>query len=174
MALLTLRPNGAGTYTSIASQYPATGNHWDKVDDETPDDGATIVYTTFSGYQTDCFVFPNQSDIGPINSVSVYVVCDKESSGGGYLCTPIIFIAPSWYGTDQTLADGGYSEYHQTWTTNPATSSSWEWSDLDSAEIGVRLRGLGDYEVRCTQVYVVIDYTPYPSGGEGQIIGLEI
>jgi len=44
MATEILRPNAAGDETTIASQYPDSGAHWDKVDEETPDNDTTYVY----------------------------------------------------------------------------------------------------------------------------------
>jgi len=42
----TLRPNAAGTYTGIVHQTPATGAHWDKVDDNPdPDWNDTTVWS---------------------------------------------------------------------------------------------------------------------------------
>ncbi len=42
----TFRPNAAGDDTDIASQYPDSGAHWDKVNDVTPDDYTTYIYTS--------------------------------------------------------------------------------------------------------------------------------
>ena len=49
------------------------------------------------------------------------------------------------------------------WDTNPADSQAWEWADIDALQIGVSLKGGGDFpesfHSECTQVYVEVDYT---------------
>jgi len=68
----TLRPNAAGDETSISSQYPVSGVHWDKVDEAIADDSATYVYTTSTSYQRDLYDIPAHTGSGTINSVTIY------------------------------------------------------------------------------------------------------
>ena len=49
MAIETLRPNAAGDETNIPIQVPSSGEHWDKIDEETSDEDSTYVTT---GYGT--------------------------------------------------------------------------------------------------------------------------
>lgn len=67
-----LRPNAAGDETNIPSQYPPSEEHWDKVDDETPDDWGTYVCTTGDAYKRDLYNLPAPSGSGTINKVTVY------------------------------------------------------------------------------------------------------
>jgi hypothetical protein len=68
----TLRPNSAGDDTGISSQYPASGAHWDKVDEATADDLSTYIYTTVTNYQRDLYNLPDHTGSGTINSVTLY------------------------------------------------------------------------------------------------------
>ncbi|GAI86426.1 unnamed protein product, partial [marine sediment metagenome] len=70
-----LRPNAAGDYTNIAYQFPVESEHWDKVDEESPDDDTTYVYTPSAVQQKDAYglqdtVIPGGSEI---NSVMAYL-----------------------------------------------------------------------------------------------------
>ncbi|MFC1903267.1 hypothetical protein ACFLW9_00050 [Chloroflexota bacterium] len=68
----TLRPNAAGDETNIALQYPATGAHWEKVDDVTSDNYTTYVHTHSKTYQRDLYNIPDHTASGVINNVTVY------------------------------------------------------------------------------------------------------
>ncbi len=47
------------------------------------------------------------------------------------------------------------------WATNPDTSAAWTWSEIDALQTGLALKKVsGLSSARCTQVYVVVDYTP--------------
>ena len=61
MATETLRPNGAGSQTGIGAQEPASGSHYDKVDESTADDDTTYVYTTSSSSVSDLYALPSLS-----------------------------------------------------------------------------------------------------------------
>jgi hypothetical protein len=52
----------------------------------------------------------------------------------------------------------------QEWATNPDTGSAWTWEEIATLQIGVALKQEFDYtdSLRCTQVYVEIEYTPAP------------
>jgi len=59
-----LLPNAPGDETDITTQYPSTGEHWDKVDDMPADDGKTYLSSTFfNQYRTDLY---NLADHKPL------------------------------------------------------------------------------------------------------------
>jgi len=69
----TFRPNAAGDDANIASQYPGSGAHWDKVDDVTADDYSTYIYNNSTSYQRDLYGIPDHSTgFGAINNVTAY------------------------------------------------------------------------------------------------------
>jgi len=152
-----LRPNAAGDKTSINSQQPDSGSHWDKVDEETPDDDTTCVYTDNSSYQRDLYNLPAHSGSGTINYIKIYFCCNALAEG--------LAAKPSLK-SDSTVTDGTEIEpptedfitYSQQWNTNPADNQPWEWADIDALQIGVSLKGNGDVELACTQVYAEIEY----------------
>ena len=72
----TLRPNAAGDETSITFQYPASTEHWDKVDEAVADDASTSVREEGTNYKRDLYNLPAHSaGSGTINKITVYVRC---------------------------------------------------------------------------------------------------
>lgn len=165
MTTETLRPNAAGDLTGIHNQYPATGSHWDKVDEAVADEDATYVDT--GGYITediDLYNLPAHSTgCGVINHIKVYVRCRHYGvGGGGYAEVRIKTNGAVKYGSQNALTNSWTTYSHQ-WDTNPVTAAPWTWDEIDALQIGVKLTdNYGNDEVRCTQVYVEIDYTEVP------------
>ena len=160
------RPNGAGDETNLT---PNTGANWAAVSEATSDDDTTYVASDakLDTYQTDLY---NLSDIfvltgrGKINSVTVYI----NARAGG---TPIQVSAYTriktggiaYDGTAQTLTTA-YATYSTAYPTNPQSGSEWTWAEINALQAGVGLRRAlktgGDKTSKCTQVWVVVDYTP--------------
>lgn len=168
MVLETLRPNAAGDETSIPSQYPDSGSHYDKVDEELADNDLTYVGLTMGRKEwfRDLYNLPVSSGSGGINKIKVYFRC--KNTLGDY---PAYFKARASVKSGTTVADGdveglrltSYSDFSMEWATNPDDGKAWEWSDIDGLQIGVSLYADAyPTETRCTQVYVEIDYTPTP------------
>jgi len=162
MATEILRPNAAGDEESIASATSGSGNHWQDVDEATPDEDTSRVYTNAMTLQRDLYNLPAHSGSGTINFIKIYVRCKRDSVGGFYGYTK-----PSLK-SNSTVTDGtevevtsAYVTYSQQWSTNPADGEAWEWSDIDALQIGVLLKtNSTKYSAHCTQVYVEVDYTP--------------
>lgn len=156
-------PNAAGSLTNL-SKYPNTGSNYEKVNDENND---TYVYTYSTSIVIDTYNFADVSDLGTITSVIVDVLAGVSNGGTGY-ATPILRIGSTNYGSEQSI-DGFYRDKTQEWTANPSTSASWQWSDLNSAQIGVGLRtNDGAKNANCGRVGIIINYTT-PGGGSGQV-----
>ena len=69
----TFRPNAAGDDTNISSQYPASGAHWEKVDEVTADNYTTYVSTNSTSYQRDLYSIPDHSTgSGAVDNVTAY------------------------------------------------------------------------------------------------------
>lgn len=170
MSTATYRPNGAGTNTNIEIQYPASTAHYDKVDEASKDDDTTYVYTGSATYRLDTYAFANPTETGIINSITVYAACARSSSCTGKAKVAIYTSGQAaQYGSEETLGTS-YVTYEKAWTTNPWTSAAWSWSDLNALEIGVSLKGDDStYVVKCTQVYIVIDYS---AGGGSYAVAL--
>jgi hypothetical protein len=160
--LETLRPNAPGDETGIASQYPNSTQHWDKVDEATPDDHGTDVYTTSMSYQRDLYALPNHTASGTINSVTVYF---RFYSPGFFTQTKAKAAIKTngivYEGVEHSTTSGWESD-SQIWTTNPNTGSRWTWGEVDALQAGISLRTTDwNDAASCTQVYVEVDYSLY-------------
>jgi hypothetical protein len=154
---------GVGTTT----QLTAVGDtpNWKCVDEETADDDTTYVYRVESGFYTsskyDTYAIQNHSlGSGTINSVTIYIRC--KMSGSPYSThwakTAIRTHDTNYYGSQNNLGTS-YVNYNTQYTTNPYTGSAWTWDEVDAMEAGVQLAGDVSLQSRCTQVWVVVDYT---------------
>jgi hypothetical protein len=159
MATETLRPNAAGDETNIALQYPTSGEHWDKVDEETADDDSTYVRDYPVDYVRDLYNLPAHSvGSGTINSITIYFRI-RAYSGTGYAKPSQKSGGTVTDGTEQTCTTS-YETKSQTYTTNPATGAAYTWDEIDALQIGVCVKQTSSTSrTYCTQVYVEIDYT---------------
>jgi len=168
----TLRPNAAGDETDILEQIPAGGEHWDKVDDETPhDDDTTYLRTNIYEWQEDLYNIPDHSTgSGSINYVRVYAVAKSITAGQTTVYTQIKTNGVEYDGTAYATTTN-YVTYSHQWDNNLQTGQPWTWAEIDALQIGVGLRrptGTGGPTGRwthCTQVYVEVNYNAYDSPG---------
>ena len=165
------RPDAAGDETAIAEQYPATGEHWDKVDEETSDDDSTYVSSNSTAWQEDLYNvndYSTQTAAGTINYVRVYAVFRAETSNitqnSAYVHLKTNGVSDN--ATEVTVTNS-YAEYSSQWDLNPQTSLAWTWDEIDALQIGVGLRSANGAEVytRCTQVYVQVGFEAPPLAG---------
>ena len=160
----TRRPGGAGDEANLT--LVGATNNWEAVDEVNSDDDSTYVYTRDkSAYTTDLHNLDDASLSGTINSVTVYIrsrSVDPPTQAGAY--TWIKTNGVSYSGSEITLTTS-YADYSTVYATNPQTGSAWTWAEIDALQAGVGLRGSSttgaeaQRESRCTQVWVVIDYT---------------
>ena len=157
----TLRPNAAGDLTEITYQFPASGAHWDKVDEATPDDNTTRVYIDqTASILTDLFNLPAHSGVGTINSVVIYARAAAETNAIGKLRI-MHKTHGTLYQSSEVSLTTSWTTYSTTHTTNPNTSSAWTWAEIDALQVGAKiLDGNEWYEVGVTQVYVEVNYEP--------------
>jgi hypothetical protein len=161
MATEYLRPNAAGDETNIASQYPSSTYHWDKVDEETADDDSTYVSTSITSYQRDLYNLSNPTGSGTINYIKVWYRF-RGATGlpvTAYLTPAIKTGGTAYEGSEDTETAASYKNGSYQWTTNPQTGVAWTWDDLTALQAGVKIKGYGGKSCRCTQVYVEVDYT---------------
>ncbi len=159
----TLRPNadnvvGLGRYPGASPKF-----NYDEVDDETPDEDVTYVYTDDQGvsYIEDLYDLPASTESGTINRVRVFVRCKADSAGTNRTCVRVhIKTNGTEYDGNEETPTTTYTTFSKEWTTNPQTGSAWTWNEIDALQIGVGLRGgnnLSIIEIRCTQVYVEVE-----------------
>lgn len=173
MATTTLRPAGAGNSTQLTATGAGT-NHG-CVNESSSDGDTTYVVTSIgNGTQTDLYTIDANS-IGvsdTINSITVYLIARATATGRLITANRVITIrenSVTTYDASGALTTS-YVTYSKTWNTKPSNGTSWTKTDIDNLEIGVRLvinNNGGSAAARCTQVYVIVDYTP--SGGGGSV-----
>jgi len=155
-----LRPNAAGDYTNIASQYPDSGAHWEKVDEATVDDD-DYVYTSSGtqekdAYNLDSTAIPSGSTI---NSVTAFLrirglaqpflrLSSTETEG-----TKVATESPSYGGTIMAVAMDDTYLYIGGSTTE--TVRKYKKSDLsyvgETADYGGTVRAIA---IDSTHIYV--------------------
>ncbi|MBA7567559.1 hypothetical protein ES708_09274 [subsurface metagenome] len=168
----TLRPNADGDETEVSEQEPATGAHWDKVDDVTSDDDTTYIATNSYLWEEDLYNIPNHSaGSGSINYVKVYAVAKSMQDPAAE--NIYVQIKTNGLEDDGTayMTTQNYTTFSHQWDTNPQTGQPWTWDEIDALQIGVGLLrpagigGPGTRYTRCTQVYAEVNYTAYDSPG---------
>ena len=163
----TLRPDAAGDETNIASQLPVSGEHWDKVSDETPDGDSTYVYTSSAAWQEDLYnIADHSTGASTINYVKVYMECRAEASPTQTsVYVHIKTNGVEYNGSEETMTTS-YATYSNQWDYNPQTGEAWTWDEIDALQIGVGLREpTSGQNTNCTQVYAEVNYeAPLLSG----------
>ena len=157
-----LRPIGTGDETEVKSQSPATGDHWDKVDEASSDGDSTYIYTPDSNYQEDLYNTANHSTQtagGDIQYVEVFMVSRVSANitqESAYV--HIKTNGAEYNGTSENLS-ANYTQYSESWNTNPQSGSPWIWSEVDNLQTGVGMRKAGAaIDSLCTQVYADINF----------------
>jgi hypothetical protein len=160
LSLQTLRPDGAGAETNIAGQWPNSGEHWDKVDEATPDGSSTYVRHNLTSYATDTYALPSGAGVGDISQVTVYARCYGISGNYNYAKTVIRTHGGLYESTGHNLTTS-WENLTTEYTTNPYTGNPWTWAEIDALEAGVALKSssAGNFFAICTQVYVEVSYS---------------
>ena len=157
---IKLFPMGDGNYRDLS--YFGDTRNWRCVDEQTADDDTTYVYrsSSSSNYIRDTYATQDTSASGTINSVTIYIRCRYSGGSATPNARTVVRISGTDYvGTDIILTTS-WATYSTTYTTNPA-GGAWTWAAINALECGVDLRRtIGGGEVRCTQVYIEVNYTP--------------
>jgi hypothetical protein len=159
---IVLRPIGSGNETDITSQFPATGDHWDKVDEASSDDDGTYISENSALWNEDSYNTTNHSTQiagGDIQYVEVFMMSRASSNvtqESAYV--HIITNDAEYNGMSENLS-ANYTQYSESWDINPQSGSPWTWSEVDTlqAGIGMRQAGIGSDSL-CTQVYTNINF----------------
>ncbi|MFC1918381.1 hypothetical protein ACFLWW_00180 [Chloroflexota bacterium] len=156
------RPNAIGDEAIVTEQYPVTGEHWDKVDEESSDGDGTYVGTLNNNWEEDLYNIPDhstQTAAGTINYIKVYMigrVTAPSTQDSAYI--HIKTNGVEYNGNSENLTVS-YVAYSHQWNYNPNTESAWTWGEIDDLQIGVGLRrpDVAEY-ARCTQVYAEVNF----------------
>jgi hypothetical protein len=162
-----LRPNAAGDLTQFPTQFPASGSHYDKVDEATSDGDSTYIQTdsAASTLRTDLFNLP--SGTGGSNIIDDVVVKINAEALPGFspakAATAIKTNSVQYNGALNTLTQS-YTVYSTTYVTNPNTGSAWTWAQIDALQTGTYAQSqyyakLDEWsQARVTQCWVEVDW----------------
>lgn len=167
MATQRLRPTGAGFLTNWTANGAAT--NYQCVYEGTADNDTTYLdFTGIGANVTDLYtIYANSIGLtDTINSVTVYVVARMVTTGrliSSSVAPCIRENGTTTQASTQPLTSTSYATKSNTWTVKPSDGLAFTQSDITNLEIGVYGIQSNSQNCRCTQVYVVVDYTP--SGG---------
>lgn len=161
MSTLTIRPNGM--YQTCLS--PSTGGQPNyTMIDEAVENSYYVFWQSPGGVNSgnfDLYEMQNHtSETGVINSVTIKARASAVYTG---LIKLGFKIGSNVYTSTNTSLTPHIATYSATWTTNPATSAAWTWSEIDNI---ICLLYLSAYNLvypaisKCTQYYIEVDYTP--------------
>jgi hypothetical protein len=157
---VTIRPDGAGTYSECAPTG-ATFN-WQCVDED-PSDGDSSYVTKDvigPGWRRDLYT---GSDIhnksGRIDKVTVYARARLVGVGSAHLRTFLRTNGVEYEGSD-VVPISSYSNHFTEYTLNSQTNTFWTWNDINDLEFGVKISSDLASVLRVTTVWAVITYTP--------------
>ncbi|MFC1949219.1 hypothetical protein ACFLW0_03500 [Chloroflexota bacterium] len=163
------RPNANGDETTITDQYPAEGEHWDKVDEVTSDNDSTYVATLNQNWEEDIYNINDHSTQtvgGAINYIKIYAIArTTANTTQTNLHIRIKTEGVVHDGSEESLTTS-YDTYSYQWDINPETSANWTWAEIDALQVGVGIRrpDVGEY-TQCTQVYAEIGFEAPPLSG---------
>jgi len=184
-----IRPTGTGDYSENIP-YGDTPN-WKCVDEENPDGVITTVSPPGDGnsevWAKDLYTLTQVTPGLAIHSVTVYaLVRASVTYGRGHVQFGIKENAvTTWSGT-QNFQYVTWYVLSYAWSVKPSSGTAWTWTDINNLQAGVNLSTDTDYgvpshslctqvyvvvncdapvnpEIRTTQLYVMVNYTPSPA-----------
>ena len=170
MSQVILRPNAAGDAT-VWTPYPSAPNYGCVNEESADDDSSYVERNDFMGF--DHYDIETSALLvgATINWVRVYGRAKKIDTGGSPPANTLYLqIHPSGGSANSvghSLTDS-YDDYYGQWDENPADDEAWEKADIDDLGIGVYgglvTQGVNESYPRCTQLYLLVDYTEAVSG----------
>ncbi|MBN1161714.1 MAG: hypothetical protein JXA17_07205 [Dehalococcoidales bacterium] len=158
-----LVPVAAGDDTELPFQYPDSGEHWDKVAEQSPDDLGTYVST--QGEKTwvrDLYNLSNfigSSGEEAITSVTVYF---RFAAGGDYNIKIMAALKSNgevYEGPTITYSATNFVTESWECPVNPSTGEAWTRDELNDLQAGITARGDSkNNPAIITQVYVQVNY----------------
>ena len=157
MPQVILRPNGNGVTTTFDAFGQAT--QWECVNEVVANEDTDYIYDINSAHG---FFTLTDRGIGEgvINSVTVYGRFKHITTIGNFRLR--LYNDGSYGSTGNIATTGSYVTHSNNFgALSLKTSLPWTWAEIDSLQGGVTLLPVAG-EYRCTQTYVVVDFTPTP------------
>lgn len=152
----TLRPNGAGDETNIANVTGGPATHWQAVGDNNT---TTLVRTTNTSYERDFYQVADSTNFAQINNITVCFTISDAGSSNGVNATPWFKISGIAYnGTEQSDNSGSWVTKSQIFSTSPATNTTWTWSEVNSMQLGISIKGFSGTYGQCADVWIIINF----------------
>lgn len=168
MSTAYLLPVSNGSQTD----FSASSTAWQAVDDPvtTPDDGSTFLASNTLNHRQSV-ILDNYTDNGTISSVTITSRAIKPT-GTASIKNFLRIGGVNYDGAGQAISSS-YTNYTESWATNPATSVVWTVEDLEALEAGLLISAIsGAIGVVFTQLYATITYTaPYFQINSGFALG---
>jgi hypothetical protein len=158
---MTLRPNENGFYSNLGRNTGS--NNYQCVDESGTPTDTDYVYQYPNGENRDTYNMedPPVGQTGIITQITVHAVV-RLNGATGHCHLAVRTGTTDTTSSEQSLTPS-YVDKTASWSTKPGTSSAWAWADITSLQCGIVLNrisgGMGD-SVRCTQVWVVVEYIP--------------
>jgi hypothetical protein len=153
---MTLYPNGNGN--NGIPNVSGASTHWQAVSDYGASDNTAYIWagSGYSGNRTDYYATQNHGlASGTINSVSANIRC-AQTSGSGSSAQTYLRLGSLGVSSVSWTVPSSYTSYSNTFA-RPG-GGSWSWIDIDNLWCGVSLYRASGSTVRCTLVWVVVDF----------------
>jgi len=147
---------------SVHLQVVGADTNYEAVDDVTPNDDTDYVKLqngqslTIDKYNAGTSGI-DETNFERIEKVTVYIRARSAyADSGAYVH---IYLNSGDSG-NISAGQASYTNFSQSWLTNPDTGADWQLSEVNSLKLGVGLDSNNQYQY-CTQVYAVISYYNY-------------
>lgn len=171
MAIEVRRPTGNGATANWSGS--GGGAAWEGVDEASADDDTSYAFRADS-FANHKFTFvPFAISSSAIASVVVRSRARVTVGGNGSDFTVSLTITGDEFVFGTLQADIGttYTDFVDTWATNPKTGAAWTEADVEGSgsnpltQFGMRASSMiAGEEMRCTQISIEVDYTPAAGG----------
>lgn len=170
MATDYLLPTQNGFYSQLI-EYGVT-EYWQLLDDPVASpDTTTYISNGFGGVGRESVILdafnPTLSADQVVGINSITITTRVSSSALGSTTFKLFFRMGStdYDGSDRTANSTTWTDFSQTWTTNPATGKKWSIAQLAALQVGVYVTASTALGTHYTQLYVTINYTIYTGVG---------
>jgi hypothetical protein len=136
--VVTLLPNGNGNTSGMTGSDSNSTDNYLLVDENPPDDDTTYVGSATEGTK-DTYAFGDLTGTPTVVGLTTRMTAKKTATGAKFLRPVVRSSSTDYAGTSSGLAET-YGSYDVAWDVDPATSSAWAYTAVNSAEFGAEVR----------------------------------